>query len=435
MIKNIVLNNFKCFKEAHVDFNLINVFIGPNGSGKSSIAQALMVLKQSIDKRNLNLKEPINLGEFKDILHFKAEPHEITISLNGEIILHVLSALDESLQPFVNISYTATFNESGLLKQQRGLLQSGNLNIILHNFPELLKIEAKWSFYEKFLSQEEINFGDVGSIDLKCGELVGQPVKIGEGSIGTGKEYEYREYENMLGQIFDSVESMIRNTYYVPGLRGMSIPTYEFYDEEVKELIQNKAISADAEKLVTALGEYPEIAGKASTILKSIIGTEVQYKIAPGRKQTIDVLRHNWKTTIVNEGLGLNQMLFPFFQMLMAPVDSFIIIEEPELHLHPRAQAKFVDELVNIAKREQKQLLLITHSEHILFRLLTLVVKEELHPKELNIYSFSLSSTGAKQPQKLEISEDGRLEGALPGFFEHEIEELGEFLKAASESQ
>jgi len=423
MIKSIDLNNFKCFEETHLDFSLINVFIGPNGSGKSSIAQALMILKQSVGKDYLNLEEPINLGKFEDILYSKAKTAEITISLSGELFLQLEEKtlkVDESVHPFVNFSYKGNFNRMGL--KQQASFEAGDLGIF--SFPQpLLRINAPC----------DIDLGDIGRISLKWGETVGQPLQINGGYIGNNKE-KYQKCENTLRQILGSIKFQLNNTYYVCGLRGISTPIYGFCDEEVKELIQNKAISADAEKLVTALGLCPDIAKKTSIILESIINTNIQYKIAPGRKQTIDVLRHDWKTNIVNEGLGLNQMLFPLFQVLIAPEDSFIIIEEPELHLHPRAQAKFVNELVKIAKEEKKQLLLITHSEHILFRLLTLIAKKELSSRELNIYSFSLNSTGAKA-KKLEVTEDGRLKGALPGFFEHEIEELGEFLKAASESQ
>ena len=434
MIKSIGLNNFKCFEETHLDFRLVNVFIGPNGSGKSSIAQALMILKQSVGKKYLNLEEPINLGKFEDILYSKAKTDEITISLSGKLFLQLEEKtlkVDESVHPFVNFSYKGNFNRMGL--KQQASFEARNLNIFSYFPLPSLRIGAQCEFYEEFLFPgKKIDLDDIGSISLKCGETVGQPIEINGGSIN--KEKEYRKCENTLRQILGSIKFQLNNTYYVSGLRGISTPIYGFCDEEVKELIQNKAISADAEKLVTALGEYPDIAKKTSRILESVINTNIQYKIAPGRKQTIDVLRHDWKTSIVNEGLGLNQMLFPLFQVLIAPEDSFIIIEEPELHLHPRAQAKFVNELVKIAKEEKKQLLLITHSEHILFRLLTLIAKKELSSRELNIYSFSLNSTGARA-KKLEVTEDGRLKGALPGFFEHEIEELGEFLKAASESQ
>ena len=431
MIKSIGLNNFKCFEETHLDFRLVNVFIGPNGSGKSSIAQALMILKQSVGKKYLNLEEPINLGKFEDILYFMADSPEITIKLSG-IISHKYQWPEsiEWLKFFVHFSYVIALDKENLKQQQISFQshQSQGSDIELRNFQKLRKIEAKCSPTEEIISPEEIRFENFDSINLRCGKVVGQPIEIA-GSTG-----DVQIYRDILTEIFDSVKNIIQKIFYVPGLRGINTPTSKIYDEQVAEFTQNKAISADAEKLVTALGEYPDIAKKTSRILESVINTNIQYKIAPGRKQTIDVLRHDWKTSIVNEGLGLNQMLFPLFQVLIAPEDSFIIIEEPELHLHPRAQAKFVNELVKIAKEEKKQLLLITHSEHILFRLLTLIAKKELPSGELNIYSFSLNSTGARA-KKLEVTEDGRLKGALPGFFEHEIEELGEFLKAASESQ
>lgn len=426
MINNIQINNFKCFKKVRVGFNLINVFIGQNGSGKSSIAQALMVLKQSLDRKwtdGLKLHEPLNLGKFEDVLYFKPDVPKITIGLSGGKVFKEYRPPG----PSVAFSYIAMFDSTKLTSQTVSF-QIEDLDITLRDLPKSLRIEADCDYMKtSSVSPQRINIRGIGGIKLGCGEQVGQPART------TGGAGDIAEYEPVLKEILMSVRNAIKNIYYVPGLRGADKPMYGFYDKLVEDLILAHGLSADSTKLVTAQGQYPEKENEISDILQNTVGARVQYRTIPGPSQTIDILKHSWKTNIVNDGLGLNQMLFCLAQMLIAPMDSLIIIEEPELHLHPRAQARFVDELVKIAKRDEKQLLLITHSEHILFRALTLIAKRELSPKQLSIYSFSLNKVGAKA-EGLEITEDGRLKGALPGFFEHEIEELKEFIEASSES-
>lgn len=100
--------------------------------------------------------------------------------------------------------------------------------------------------------------------------------------------------------------------------------------------------------------------------------------------------------------------------------------------MHPKAQSDLIDIFVEICKEENKQILLTTHSEHILFRLLTKVAEGELTPEDLAIYYFTKEDTYAIATE-LEIDEKGRLKGGLPGFFEEELKEFKEYLDALTQ--
>ena len=67
-------------------------------------------------------------------------------------------------------------------------------------------------------------------------------------------------------------------------------------------------------------------------------------------------------------GVGVSQILPILVTCLLAPRDSIIILEQPELHLHPRVQSLLGDFFLSIAM-SNKQVILETHSEHILNRL------------------------------------------------------------------
>jgi ABC-type branched-subunit amino acid transport system ATPase component len=68
MITSIVLENFKCFRKVEVKPHLITAFVGPNGSGKSSVLQALVLLKQSLENRGLQMQgHLLNLGDYEHI--------------------------------------------------------------------------------------------------------------------------------------------------------------------------------------------------------------------------------------------------------------------------------------------------------------------------------------------------------------------------------
>ena len=57
-----------------------------------------------------------------------------------------------------------------------------------------------------------------------------------------------------------------------------------------------------------------------------------------------------------------------------------LLMEEPEIHLHPKAQAELASVIVEEAKASNKQVIMTTHSEHIAGRLLTLVAEGKISP-------------------------------------------------------
>jgi len=115
----------------------------------------------------------------------------------------------------------------------------------------------------------------------------------------------------------------------------------------------------------------------------------------------------------------------------LADKDALIMIEEPEISLHPKAQAALVDIMLEILE-EGKQLLFTTHSEHILFRLLTHIAAGRLRKDDLEIYYFEKPDGVTAKASRLEVDDKGRVKGGLRGFFEHDVEELSEYLKVLS---
>jgi predicted ATPase len=132
---------------------------------------------------------------------------------------------------------------------------------------------------------------------------------------------------------------------------------------------------------------------------------------------------------LFNEAFGLNQLIAPLLWLSKTPSDSTIAIEEPEVHLHPRAQAALCELFVEIATQEQKQLILTTHSEHILMALLTAVAKGQLKPADLAVYEFSRHGDTARA-ERLAVNQHGQIEGGLRGFLEVDMDEIGDLIKA-----
>ena len=74
-------------------------------------------------------------------------------------------------------------------------------------------------------------------------------------------------------------------------------------------------------------------------------------------------------------GFGISQVLPVLVQCFYAPAGSIVVMEQPEIHLHPRAQSALADVMIDVIKSREWgadrniQLIVETHSEHFLRRL------------------------------------------------------------------
>ncbi len=152
--------------------------------------------------------------------------------------------------------------------------------------------------------------------------------------------------------------------------------------------------------------------------------------IFPPQSVRVLTLTPSGEVNVVGEGFGTNALIQLFHELAKASKGATIMIEEPEIHLHPRAQASLASVLAAEAKAEDKQLIMTTHSEHIVGRLLTLVAEKKLSHKDLAIYAFEKDEQGVCTANELEVLEDGRVMGGIKDFFEPELEELDRYIRA-----
>jgi len=123
-------------------------------------------------------------------------------------------------------------------------------------------------------------------------------------------------------------------------------------------------------------------------------------------------------------GYGISQVLPVLLQIIMSQ-DSPLIIEEPELHLNPRLQATLGQVLAQeISGRPHRQIIVETHSEHLLLRLQRCIRVGALNPSLLSVLYVSHEPDGS-HVQQMEITADGELKHGWPqGFFDDAIREM-----------
>ncbi len=246
----------------------------------------------------------------------------------------------------------------------------------------------------------------------------------------------YYQNANFLQNINLYHEKLFSGIYYLGPLRRQAKRLYNWngsVPDSVGYLGQDaeQAILAadDANRKINLKNHSPRKPFKAiiAEMLKKMSLIE-DFKIEriSDKRQDYDVKvrtkgSKNW-VDIPDVGMGVSQVLPVLVELFYAPVGSVIIMEQPELHLHPSAQAALADVMImaihakeNFEKRGI-QLLIETHSEHFLRRLQRRVAEGVLEYDELSAY-FANNDRFPAKLEELQLDIFGNIENWPRNFF------------------
>ncbi len=123
-------------------------------------------------------------------------------------------------------------------------------------------------------------------------------------------------------------------------------------------------------------------------------------------------------------GYGVGQLL-PIVTQSLLSRGGMLLVEQPEVHLHPRLQAVVGDLLLDTVVSGRAQVLVETHSEHLVLRLLRRVREGALAPEALSLLYVDLDDDGAAFVRHLEVDREGDLVDGWPGgFFDDRLAEV-----------
>jgi predicted ATPase len=113
---------------------------------------------------------------------------------------------------------------------------------------------------------------------------------------------------------------------------------------------------------------------------------------------------------LTDVGFGVSQVLPVITLLYYVPEGSTVILEQPEIHLHPLAQAHLADLILNVTRHRKIQVILESHSEHLLLRLQRRVAEDETGEtsREVKLYFCDLID-GKSSLLPLELDLLGRI--------------------------
>ena len=134
--------------------------------------------------------------------------------------------------------------------------------------------------------------------------------------------------------------------------------------------------------------------------------------------------------SIADVGFGVSQVLPVLVALIVAEPGQLVYLEQPELHLHPRAQVALAQVLADAAKRGVR-VVAETHSSLLLLAVQTLVAEGKLSPELVRLHWFTRGENGATKIDTADLDEAGAYGDWPEDFDDVDLKAQSRYLDAA----
>jgi predicted ATPase len=372
MINPLFLAGYKCFFEEKIELNNLTIFTGSNGTGKSSVVQSLLLFRLSIEK---NIKD-LNNGNYIGTTWVGNH-----IPLNGEYEL--------ALGTFFDI-----FNEK--------IKKDNSIKIKLDD--EEIELITPENDNENHLIKPL---------------LVNSALNINEIPFWRKKEFYYLNAERIgprFGLISNSTDFI--NCGYKGEYTAQAIRESEFVKINGNRLFKG----SKNEYLPGQVDEWMSYLFRGINIKVESLGT--MYNQIRLRNNSISTDKFP-----TNMGFGISYALPIIVTGLIAQEGCIFIVENPEAHLHPKAQSNIGYFLARIAASGVK-VLIETHSEHVINGIRRSMLSEQgLTNENINLFFFNDNHNQSNRITKINIAPNGNLSDFPIDFFDQVRQDLLEIFK------
>ncbi len=485
MIERLELENLKAFGGRHsVEMAPITVIYGPNSSGKSSLLQALAVLKQTLEPRAARIdveRQPLNLrGDLVDLGSFGAAVHchDLTrplrlgvefspgpprpsarphmragtsgyvnlgfrVDRRSHAVKHadVTVGIDQHRVRFVPSKAPAPEHElfSAVEGFFRVASQSSSrtlLDLVRHAVPS-----APGGVDEDVNSVEEFLAFDPRPTFLGRGCFPAQPWLRAWGMDARAPHTARGADGAMLGMrisdaVYGPAATVVELLSQLAYLGPLRAPPTRF---QARAGVVYNSVGARGEHTPLFLLQEPKLIGPVNVWLERL-EMHYQLQVSPVEANSIGAeigdlvvtrlldTRTGIAVTPQDVGFGISQLL-PVIVQVLAERQRTICIEQPEIHVHPRLQAMLADLFIEAAERHGNQLVVETHSEHLMLRFVRRISEARgsgwLSPEKLCVLYVDQDEAGISRARRLRLDAHGDFPEAWPnGFFTERLEEL-----------
>ena len=439
MLTRLRLRNFKSWPDTgDVALRPITAFFGANSTGKTSLLQALLLLKQTSESSDRGQvfhfgdgRTLVALGDFDAVVHGHDPGAKIGVELDW-IPANPLS-VPTSERTSIGITDTVGFFLSVDKNDRQTPVSVEQMGYQLG--------DARFSMFRKGraheLSVEGVSFDfarrqgrpPILPPPVRC---YGFPSEVESGYRNTGflADLEH-DFVQQLGRIhyLGPLRAYPERRYIWSGSRPDSMGRA---GESAVEAI----LASRARNDRISLGKGRPRLTLEALVAKHLLGLGLIHSFrveAEGDgSQVFRVLVQKTKTStevpITDVGFGVSQILPVLVLCFYAPKGSTIILEQPEIHLHPSVQSGLGDVLIAATKQRGVQILIESHSEHLLRRLQRRIAEERVESDRVGLW-FCRSSSGISEITALNLDIYGSITNWPDDFFGDDFREIAETAK------
>ena len=420
MITELSAQNFKSWQDTDaLQFAPLTGFFGANNSGKTSILQLLLLLKQTTEQPVQPLREDVGYGlspwefDYGEMLYFGDEKSLVNLVDFDTVIhrhsnsrLHILLRwkLPEQIEFRGTPVNSLSFSTEIYKKYDEPMLDNFHYIAGEHN------LVIRWT-----AQGYRLEHNTTDAKPLRCYGIT-NPV---------GGLEEFSPLQEAFEDLFDYL-------HYLGPRRVDPRHDYSWAESHPEDIgrrgekmisallssrVQNRSID---ERIMNWLRELDLI---YSYTINSISDTEQDYELL------VRQYKDGPEVGLTDVGFGVSQVLPLIAQCYYAPEGSILILENPEAHLHPKAQSELADVFIDVVKNRNVQIILESHSEHLLLRLMRRIAEEEISADQ-TAFHFCEIKDGNSRAEQLKVDEYGNISNWPQNFFGDDMGDLAEKTKA-----
>ncbi len=447
MLNNLEVTNFKAWRNLEMQFGKVTGLFGTNSSGKSSVLQFLLLLKQTKNATDRGLvldfggpKELVNLGTYQAIVHRGDQAADIDWTLDWKLP-EPLKVYDPSGR-----RKDVLFTGNSLQESSRVGLKGSHLSArhVKYRFADsVFAIEPKTE------NSSEFELRSDGPQSLRFirnpgrGWALPGPAKT---HLFPDQARTYYQNTSFLSDFEAEYEALMDRIFYLGPLREHPQREYRWSGARPADVGPSGEHTVDAILAATAQDEMRNLAPRKRYMkfqemiahwlgeLRMIHSFQIK-EIGSGTnlyQACVQTDQNSPETMLTDVGFGVSQVLPVLVLLYYVPEGSIVLMEQPEIHLHPSVQSELADVMLAVAQHRQVQIIVESHSEHLLRRFQRRAAEESVSSSDLKLY-FVRTSRGAAELNDLELNEWGEIENWPDKFFGDEMGEIATISKMSLE--
>ncbi len=429
---SVTLENFRCFREKQtVRLAPLTLLVGENSTGKTSFLALLRILdtlQQGAPIVDFK-EEPFDLGSFDDIAHFRggragrADSFVVGYQTSSEAFDSPLQSSfefrsDDGVPSLTRRTYSA---DDVWIEERIGADNAYSVRMGTNRGTWVVTLQVSTPIRVPVALRLLLLLNDDGEFDLRLDPCDGSPTMDANDQERLRRlAFESRELSRTHDTFASApVRSRPRRSYeparFDPDPQGDYIPMY------LANLARRDEPAWNSKK--EALEDFGRSAGLFDEVQVRLLGKTdgdpFQIQVRKAGKRVKGPFRN-----LIDVGYGVSQSLPIITELLSDNQAAQVLLQQPEVHLHPSAQAALGSFLCNVADVDRR-LVVETHSDHLIDRVRMDVrdVKTKLTSNDVRILYFERNELDVKI-HEIWWDEHGNLENVPDGYRRFFMEEV-----------